>query len=239
MQERLDELISSSVFRALSARGRESIRSLGTIERIHRGYRIAEQGQPMRLLVLLERGRVRLERAVGPRALPIAYRGPSDLVGETGVLDGVAAESAVAVEESSALMLPMQSFRRLVWAEAEIRLAVLEALLALRVEAEDRLARLLRLDVEARLRGFLLTAAERWGRRHPDGLEVAAAFTHAEIAAVIGVTRETVTLLFGKLRREGFVASQGRAIVLTPSALVPLRSAQRPDVGQRGAAEDP
>ena len=68
--------------------------------------------------------------------------------------------------------------------------------------------------VEARLIDFLFCAARRWGSAHAGGELVNAPFTHADIALLIGSTRETVTLLLGKLKREGLVQFDKRRIVI-------------------------
>jgi CRP-like cAMP-binding protein len=50
---------------------------------------------------------------------------------------------------------------------------------------------------------------------------ISAPFTHAEIALLIGSTRETVTLVLGKLKREGLVGFDRRRIILrNPSQLL-------------------
>jgi CRP-like cAMP-binding protein len=60
----------------------------------------------------------------------------------------------------------------------------------------------------------------------PRGPEVITApFTHAEIAHLIGSTRETVTLVLGKLKREGLLAFDHRHVVLLDHARLERRSA--------------
>jgi CRP-like cAMP-binding protein len=94
--------------------------------------------------------------------------------------------------------------------------------------AEDRLASLLLRGVEARLSEFLLLAARRWGTPHPSGELVSAPFTHAEMAAVIGSTRETVTLLLGKLRREGLIEIERRRVILRSRDVLERRAVEAP-----------
>ncbi len=92
---------------------------------------------------------------------------------------------------------------------------------------EQRLEGLLLESVEERLEAFLLDAAQRWGQPHPDGQVLSAPFTHAEIALLIGSTRETVTLVLGKLKREGLIAFDRRRVILRDPARLALRRAVR------------
>ena len=62
---------------------------------------------------------------------------------------------------------------------------------------------------------MLLELAEDYGRRTPGGLELAIRLSHQDLASVIGSTRETVTLVLGKLQVEGLLRLQRRRITLT------------------------
>ncbi len=56
------------------------------------------------------------------------------------------------------------------------------------------------------------------GRAVHQGQLIRAAFTHADVAVLIGSTRETVTLLLGKLRRNGLLAFERRRVVIRDRA---------------------
>ncbi|HLM74182.1 MAG TPA: helix-turn-helix domain-containing protein, partial [Polyangiaceae bacterium] len=67
---------------------------------------------------------------------------------------------------------------------------------------------------EARLIDFLLASVKRWGEPHASGRVISAPFTHADIALLVGSTRETVTLVLGKLKRAGLIELEKRRIVV-------------------------
>jgi CRP-like cAMP-binding protein len=100
------------------------------------------------------------------------------------------------------------------------------ALIAQQRTAESRLESLLLRGVEARLCDFLLASLERWGQPHPAGELIAAPFTHAEIALLIGSTRETVTLLLGKLKRVSLLEFDRRRLVIRDRAALSARAAK-------------
>ena len=74
-----------------------------------------------------------------------------------------------------------------------------------------------------RIRKGAPDAIKKWvidlgGADLEEGDLVAAPFTHAEIAQLIGSTRETVTLILGKLKREGLLGFDRRRVVIRDRA---------------------
>ncbi len=63
------------------------------------------------------------------------------------------------------------------------------------------------------------------GATSPRRQVIAAPFTHADIALLIGSTRETVTLLLGKLKRSGLIAFERRRVVIRDRAALERRVA--------------
>jgi CRP/FNR family cyclic AMP-dependent transcriptional regulator len=213
------ELLLLSPFAELPSPSREALLELARVERLPRRYRIAEQGEPAKNLVLIGAGRVKLERLTASRVLPLGHRGPGQIVGETAVAGVLGAtETAIVLDEVEGLSIPVAGFRRLLATDAPVRAAMTAALLDLHQATEDRLVSLLLHGVEARLGRFLLDAAGRWRKAHPGGELIAAPFTHADIAVLIGSTRETVTLLLGKLKRAGLITFDRRRVVIRDRA---------------------
>jgi CRP-like cAMP-binding protein len=212
---RKGEVLDISPFGALTADAREALLELSRLERCPRRTRLYTQGDASRALWLLGAGRVRLERQRGDRALVIGHRGPGETLGEHVAVNGVGAtETAVVVDEVHALVLPAPALRKLLAGSGPLRVAMAAALVERYRAAQDRLESLLLHGVEARLMSFLLAAARRWQARHPKGELVGASFTHADIAMLIGSTRETVTLLLGRLRKAGLIDFERRRIVI-------------------------
>lgn len=215
------EILALSLLAELPKPSRDALLALGTIERLNRRYRITQQGETAKNIAILGSGRVRLDRVTGQRVVPLGHRGPGELVGE-GALVGppTAAETAVVVDETELLLLPVNGVRKLIAADPVMREAAVSAIAARFTATEQRLQSLLLNGVEARLADFLRTAVERWGEPSERGARISAPFTHAEIALLVGSTRETVTLLLGKLKRDGLIdLDKRKIIILDQSAL--------------------
>lgn len=214
-----EQILARSPFRALGGASRQNLLELGAIERFDRKIRLFQQGEAPRSVLLLGAGRVKLERVDHGRAFVLGHRGPGEMVGEAALAgQGAALEHAVVLDEVEALSFGVAGLRKLVAADPELRVAATAALVERQLEAESRLSSLLLRDVEARLVEFLTSAARRWGLPHPSGQLVSAAFTHADIALLIGSTRETVTLLLGRLKRAGLIDLDRRRIVIRDAA---------------------
>lgn len=221
-----ERLLASSPLGRLGPPGRSALLELGSLDRLVRRQRILQQGEAPRHLILLGAGRVKLERVAEGRVFPVGHRGPGELVGETALAGSLmATESATVLDDGDALLLPLVGLHRLLGTDAAIRAAVTAALVQCQLETESRLGLLLLRTVEARLLEFIATAARRWGQPHAGGQLVAALFTHADIALLIGSTRETVTLLLGKLKRAGLIGFDRRRIVIRDGERLAERAA--------------
>src|SRR5439155_1704336 len=81
-------------------------------------------------------------------------------------------------------------------------------------EAQRALARSLSLGARERTLELLRTLAGRWGRPSPDGLVVDVPLTQDDMAAMLGLARESVNRALRALHRTGAVRRSGRSYVL-------------------------
>jgi CRP-like cAMP-binding protein len=206
----------SPLFERASRATRDAVTAGGELETAPGGALVIRQGAAADALVVLGRGRARLERlAPDGRVVPLGYRGGGDVLGEA-CLGRVAEhrESATAMEEVEIVRLARPLMDAVIAQDPGLYPAVLGLLLARQRETEDRIESLLFRNVEGRLAEFLLKAADRWGVPSPRGTLISAPITHLEIAQSIGSTRETVTLTLGALRREGLLDVAGRRLIV-------------------------
>jgi CRP/FNR family transcriptional regulator, cyclic AMP receptor protein len=212
---RKEKILALSPFAGLPSASREALFEIATVEKLSRRQRLTQQGETPRNLVLIGSGRVRLDRTSGDRVFPVGHRGPGETVGETALGgSSTALESAVVLDETEALVVPLAALRKLLTTDEGLRAALVATLAERHFATEQRLESLLLHGVEARLVDFLLAALARWGEQHPGGTLVTAPFTHADIALLVGSTRETVTLLLGKLKRAGVIDFEKRRIIV-------------------------
>lgn len=221
-------IVHRSPFATLPPASLTALVALGWVEWLPRQHRLVAQGEVPKSLLLLGAGRVKLERRTATRVLPLGHRGPGQIIGETAVAGGhIATESALVIDPVEAVALPMVGFRKLLAADPSLRGAMTSALVSIHQATNTRLVSLLLHGVEARLIDFLLEAGGRWGTAHPEGQLITAPFTHADIAILIGSTRETVTLLLGKLKRAGLLGFEQRRVIIRDRVAIAQHAAAR------------
>jgi len=206
----------STLFERASRASREAAVTAGEIAVVPGGTPLIAQGSVPDALLLLGRGRVRLERASPDgRVVPLGYRGAGEVLGEACLGHATEhGESATSMEEIEYVRLALPLVDDLLAQDPALGPAVLALLLSRQRETEDRIESLLFRNVEGRLVEFLLKAADRWGVPTPKGTLISAPLTHLEIAQTIGSTRETVTLTLGALRRDGLLDVAGRRLIV-------------------------
>jgi CRP-like cAMP-binding protein len=222
-----EDILRRSLLASVAGESRRALLDLGMVERLPRRFTIAAQGEPARTFMLIGAGRVKLERTRGDRPLMLGHRGPGQMAGETAVGgSALATETITVLDEVEAMTFAIDSFRARLADDAPLHAAIAAALVGQQRELEERLLTLLLHSVEDRLAAFLLDAAARWGANHEGGRLLTAPFTHAEIALLIGSTRETVTLVLGRMKRDGLIAFERRRIILRNSAELERRLAR-------------
>ncbi len=207
----------SDLFERASRATHEAAIEAAVVEVLPGGTVIAQQGTVPDALIVLGRGRARIERTDREgQVVPLGYRGSGEVIGEA-CFGGVSAhmDSAIAMEEVEVVRIPVALARELMANDPELAIAVFDLLLSRQRETEERIESLLFHNVERRVIEFLLKAAERWGVPNPKGTLISAPITHLEIARAIGSTRETVTLTLGALRREELLDVAGRRLIVT------------------------
>jgi CRP-like cAMP-binding protein len=182
-----------------------------------RGCVILHRGDdPAGVLVLLE-GRVKIA-ALGAdaRDAVLAFRGPGDLVGELGAIDGARRSADVAaLEPVAALSLSASDFQRLVAARPGIGMALLRVVTGRLRQADGDLATLGAFDVLGRVARRLIELCERYGADSGAGVAITLPLTQEELAGWTGASREAVSKALNTLRGLGWVETRRRELHVT------------------------
>ena len=80
-------------------------------------------------------------------------------------------------------------------------------------------------SITERLAHLLLHLIDIYGVKEPQGILIGAAFTHADLAHMVGATRQWVTISLKRLQERGVViCRKSRIVVRRPEVLQELRS---------------
>lgn len=175
------------------------------------------QGDPMSELLIVRRGRIRVfYHSPSGHSVTFSYWNAGALVGTPSILEQFEHRwSAETAAETEVLAIPRNAMLDLMREHSCVMLAVIEAL--------EFKAKLLGGMLQARATGSaherllqtLLHLASVYGRPHMKGVLIDVAFSHDEIANLVGASRQWVTTMLGEFERAGVVGRIGRRIVVS------------------------
>src|SRR3954454_6149075 len=207
-----------SLIGRLPPAARERVERHGKKQSYQRGETLFLQGDVHDGIVIIESGLVRsYYTAPSGKEITLAYWLPGNFVGGPEIFDGgVQVWSAVAAKNSTVTHLPGAGLRNLAREVPDLALEIIDAL-SFKARCYSSLAQMLGTrSLTQRLAQVLLHLAHTYGFEEDEtnrGTTIAAAFTHAEIANLIGATRQWVTISLNRLQKAG-VLSQKRGLLV-------------------------
>jgi CRP/FNR family cyclic AMP-dependent transcriptional regulator len=201
----------------LAPEDRDAIEAAAARRQYPRGSVILHSGDDAASVLILLDGRVKIAcPSAEGKEVVLAFRGPGDLVGELGAIDGRPRSSSVAALEAvTALALPANALRQLAETRVGVAVALLRIVCArLRSSDTDR-ADLGTHDVLGRVARRLVELCERYGSEGAAGVEITLPLTQEELAGWTGASREAVSKSLTTLRGLGWVETSRRGLVVT------------------------
>ncbi len=196
--------------------------------RYRRGEAVFRQGDPGDALYVVLSGRVKIASPSegGVEAILATLR-PGEFFGALALLDGAPrSATATAVDATETLVLPRETFRRLVNDVPSIRDHVFIGLAQELRRLTHHVEELHFLDIAGRLAARLARLADEQGDPGPGGeVRLDAPITQGELAAMVGSTRQSVNKLLGWFVDDGLIRLERDAIVIVD--LPGLRRAAR------------
>jgi CRP/FNR family cyclic AMP-dependent transcriptional regulator len=180
-----------------------------------KGTTIFHKDQSGDALYIIESGRVRIFLpAEGGEELTLPPLGPGEVFGDMALLDGrPRSASADAFEDTVAYTLARDEFQRHLSATPRLASAVIELLSTRLRHLMEYMETLAFFDVHARIAKMLLELADRYGT-HKNGIEIDMDLTQAELARMVGATRERVNRALASFRTQGVLELRGKRIVI-------------------------
>jgi CRP/FNR family transcriptional regulator, cyclic AMP receptor protein len=216
-----NQLSSDRLFRNLSPALQEKLCSISIPATYRKGHLLFAEGQLPRGVFLIEQGRVRLaaESSDG-KSLLLHIAVPGEILGLPATVSGKRYEiTAEATETTQVNFIPRNSFLQWVDLNREAGLRVAEVLSEIYYATYRELRYLgLATSAEARLARFLLVKTSNHNSHNGHAGATGISMTHQEIAAVIGLSRETVTRLLSEFKRRGLVNPQNSHLTIGNAA---------------------
>lgn len=213
-----DRLIQKipSFLESLSEEDRQRVLAIGSKVSFEVDQPLWNQGDPHKGIYFIDSGRVRtFYLAPSGREVSLAYWFAGNFVGGPDMFGGgTHMWCSSAVQKTTATFMPGAALRELALQNASIAVALLDAL-AFKARCYSAMAQMVgtRSSTE-RLERLIVFLATVYGMKGDDGIMVAASFTHAELASLIGSTRQWVTTQFARLQERGILRYNRGIIVV-------------------------
>jgi len=226
------------LFERLSTEELRGLEAVSQFRRFPAGSPVYLPSDRAQTVLLLVAGRVKIcQLTAEGKELILALIDPGELFGELALFDSEARnELAETVESSTLVALPGEALTRLLERHAELSLGITRLVGFRRRRIEQRLKNLLFQPLRLRLIHLLLELAQRYGRNTPEGVLIDIRLSQQNLAAIIGSSREGVTLGLGELVASGLLRRQGRRlVVISATALAaamnvaPTQAARQPN----------
>jgi CRP-like cAMP-binding protein len=192
---------------SLGAADRDRVLAIGQRRVFKPGAPIWQQGDRHEGIYIIEKGRIRsFYNGPSGREVTLAYWLPGNFVGGPDIFgDAVHMWSSSADRPTVALYLPKGPLRKLTLESASLAVCLLDAV-AFKAKCYSAMAQMLGTRmVGERLLRLLIFLGTVYGIADAGGVTVAASFTHADLASLVGATRQRVQIEIARLQERRII----------------------------------
>jgi CRP/FNR family transcriptional regulator, cyclic AMP receptor protein len=196
---------------------RRDLAALGRPRRYPSGGVLFAQGERTSHVLILTGGRVKVFCTTEDGREPVlGLRGVGELVGELAALDdhyeGGRTSTVVAMEPVTAQEISGADFRAYLAAHPAAAMELLRMVVGRLRSADRRRIEFGGFETTSRLAHLLAELADESGDPTENAREIP--FSQAELAAMVGASRESVARALARLRADGLVESRRRGVAL-------------------------
>lgn len=190
--------------------------SIFTMETLPKRAILFDQGDATKIVYLIKTGRVRIARNTADgKEVTVAILGPGDMFGEDALFGGAERTTvATCMEETLICKAHADDLFGLLAGNSGLALNVAQMLSDRLGDASATIEDLAYAKISDRLINLFDRLASELGRVTGDGTFLDVRLTHADIASIIGSTRETVSLEMSQLVRAGLIKQEGGYITV-------------------------
>jgi CRP/FNR family transcriptional regulator, cyclic AMP receptor protein len=215
MSETVDGLnVGAAFLNRLSDDEKSHISDLARHLTIRSGETVFTQGDHHKGIFIIKRGQVRVfYTAPSGREITLAYWTPGHFIGGPEISgNGVHMWSGIAIEDSEILLLSTATLQKLLAQMPNFALALIDGLIA-KGKCYSSMAQMLGTrSVIERLAQYLLNLSELYGSPDGDSIVINRKVTHDQIAAMVGSTRQWVTMMLKRFQAKRIVSIEGSVI---------------------------
>lgn len=215
-------------FRRLSAEDRQRVASVARLKTFDKGESVFAEGEPSDSFYSVASGRVKVVKMLpSGKEVILEVFGAGEPLGAVAVYeDRPFPASAIAMEDTTCIVIPRTSFFMLLEQYPTLVRGILTGLTLRLIELTKRLAELSGGRVETRFARLFLKLAHDIGKPHQDGSFIALPLSRQELADMTGTTIETCIRIMSRWGKDEIVRTDRDGFtVLDSAALEALASA--------------
>ena len=191
---------------------------IGRLKQYKQGSVLYWQGDPVEHIFVVKEGAVKVSSVSRDgRIYTYDILGAGRLVGATTYLLGRDHESmAEAIDDTMVVVISPPEFERVLSNDSLFSAIVMREQAWKTRMLSGKARDLSLLDVQDRLKHTLVRLAREHGLATDRGVKINLNITHEEIGALIAANRTTITACLSNLKKEGYLWTEGRRIVIIP-----------------------
>lgn len=204
------------IFSGLNSEELSKIATLIVKRKYEKGELIIMEESYLENLIIIDKGKVKVFRYTIEGKEQILYIfDHGDFFGEKNLLNNQQSTYNVeALETTYICMINKNDFQKLLINYPKIGIKIIEELCSRMDKIESSVQNMGTKNTEWRINSLLLEFAERYGKKHPNGIIVDLPLSREGIANYIGTARETVSRKLSVLQDEGVIDMIGNKQIL-------------------------
>ncbi len=215
-----EALRTSSVFRRITAADREHLLAVARLETYERGETVFREADPADAFYTVVTGRVKIFKLLpNGREVILEIFGAGDPLGAIAAYEGRPfPASALALEDTSCLVLPRAQFFGLLEQHPTLVRGLLSGMTQRLIELTSRLAELSGGRIESRLARLFLKLADTSGRPERGATFIAMPLSRQELADLTGTTIETCIRIMSRWGKQQVLLTEKDGFLLADRA---------------------
>jgi CRP-like cAMP-binding protein len=216
-----EELLRTTpIFSRLNPADRRAVADVAAVRQFHKGETIFAQESPSDAFYAIAAGRVKIFKMMpSGKDVILEVFGPGDPLGAVAAYtERPFPASAVALEDTTCVVIPRPAFFRLLEQYPSLVRGLLLGMTTRLVELTNRLAELTGGRIEPRFARLFLKLAQEMGRSDRGGVFIPLALSRQELADMTGTTIETCIRIMSRWGKEEIVRTEKDGFVLVDRA---------------------
>jgi CRP-like cAMP-binding protein len=211
-----DLLRTTPIFSRLSPTDRKTIAEVSRVHEFTKGDTIFEQDSPSDAFYAITSGRVKIFKMMpSGKDVILEVFGPGDPLGAVAAyMDRPFPAGAVALEDTTCVIIPRAAFFRLIETQPSLVRGLLLGLTTRLVELTNRLAELTGGRIEPRFARLFLKLSAEMGRSDRGGIFIPLPLSRQELADMTGTTIETCIRIMSRWNKDDVVRTEKDGFVL-------------------------